>query len=94
MIKLWRPRDTDWGNRWPAEQQLNELINEGWEVIAVLPPCDYSLHPTVVLQNKNKFSPLKVADEQLLELVRNAQKAGFTYFCLECYSGFMEKCAH
>lgn len=57
MIKLWRPRDTDWGNRWPAEEELNELVADGWRILAILPPCDYSQHPTVVLQNRVRYRP-------------------------------------
>lgn len=36
------------------------------------------------------ISPLKVADEQLLKAVRDAQKEGFKLFCLNCYSGHNE----
>lgn len=55
MIQLWRPQDTDWGNRWPAEDDLNKLVAAGWKIIGILPPCDYSQHPTFVLQNRTRW---------------------------------------
>lgn len=55
MIKLWRPRDTDWHNRWTAEEELNRLMLDGWRIVGTVPPTTQYEQPTVILEHPARW---------------------------------------